>query len=72
VFFRGPVKVSYEDEQQVYQTRYFHLVQKRGQQGETLVTITIPPNDWRLVQADFLYPPDATPPQVLTIQTLDE
>jgi hypothetical protein len=72
VFFQGPVKVSYEDEQQVYQTRYFHLVQKRGQQGETLVTITIPPNDWRLVQADFLYPPDATPPQVLTIQTLDE
>jgi Protein of unknown function (DUF3370) len=70
VFFRGTVKVSYEDEQKVSQTRYFHLVQRRGQQGEPLVKIEIPAQDWRLVQVDFLYPPDATPPQVLTIETL--
>ncbi|MBF2006837.1 MAG: DUF3370 family protein [Chlorogloeopsis fritschii C42_A2020_084] len=24
-----------------------------------------------MVQVDFLYPPDATPPQVLTVQTLN-
>ncbi|NJK49433.1 DUF3370 domain-containing protein [Candidatus Gracilibacteria bacterium] len=70
VFFRGTVRVSYEDEQKVSQTRYFHLVQKRGQRGEPLVKIKIPTMDWRLVQVDFLYPPDATPPQVLTVETL--
>jgi Protein of unknown function (DUF3370) len=70
VFFRGTVRVSYEDEQKVSQTRYFHLVQKRGQRGEPLVKIEIPAMDWRLVQVDFLYPPDATPPQVLTVETL--
>ncbi len=71
VFFRGTVRVSYEDEQKVSQTRYFHLVQRRGQQGEPLAKIEIPAQDWRLVQVDFLYPPDATPPQVLTIETLE-
>ncbi|MFM6063438.1 MAG: DUF3370 family protein, partial [Microcystis panniformis] len=35
----------------------------------SLVTLTIPPGDWRVVQVNFLYPPDATPPQVLTIKT---
>jgi hypothetical protein len=69
VFFRGTVRVGYTNEQGVYQTRYFHLVQRRGQQGNPLLTTTIPPNDWRVVQLDFLYPPDATPPQVLTIHT---
>jgi hypothetical protein len=27
--------------------------------------------DRRLVLVDFLYPPDSTPPQVLTLKTLD-
>jgi hypothetical protein len=69
VFFRGTVAVNYSDDQGQAQTRFFHLVQRRGQQGESLVTVTIPPKDWRIIQVDFLYPPDATPPQVLTIQT---
>lgn len=69
IFFRGTVQIRYSDDGKT-RTRYFHLVQKRGQQGEPLVTLEIPSNDWRLVQVNFLYPPDATPPQVLTIQTL--
>lgn len=69
VFFRGTVAVNYSDDQGQAQTRFFHLVQRQGQQGESLVTVTIPPKDWRIIQVDFLYPPDATPPQVLTIQT---
>lgn len=70
-FFRGTVRVSYSDNQDLPQTRYYHLVQKRGQQGEALLNITMPPQDRNLVKVDFLYPPDATPPQVLTIKTLN-
>jgi hypothetical protein len=38
--------------------------------GEPLVQMKMPASDRRLVQFDFLYPPDATPPQMLTIETL--
>lgn len=71
VFFRGTVRVRYTDDRGLPQTRSVHLVQRRGQQGEPLVTLTMPPANQRLVQVDFLYPPDATPPQVLTVKTLD-
>ncbi|ACK67916.1 conserved hypothetical protein [Rippkaea orientalis PCC 8801] len=71
VFFRGTVKISYKDRTGNPQERYFHLVQRRGQQGEPLVRINLDPGERREVEVDFLYPPDATPPQVLTVQTLD-
>jgi hypothetical protein len=67
VFFRGTVRVRYTDEQGLPRSRYLHLVQRRGQQGEPLVTVQVPRLGTRLVEVDFLYPPDATPPQVLTI-----
>ncbi|HEY9847330.1 MAG TPA: DUF3370 domain-containing protein [Candidatus Caenarcaniphilales bacterium] len=70
VFFRGTVRVRYTDDQKLPRTRYVHLVQRRGQQSEPLVTLSLPPQARRLVQVEFLYPPDATPPQVLTIRTL--
>lgn len=70
VFFRGTVRLRYNDEQNLPQTQYVHLVQKRGQIGEPLVMLRMKRGDRQLVQVDFLYPPDATPPQVLTIQTL--
>jgi len=72
VFFRGTVQIRYKDDQGLPRTRYWHLVQRRGQQGEPLVSLKMPPQDARLVQIDFLYPPDATPPQVLTVRTLPE
>jgi hypothetical protein len=71
-FFRGTVRVRYTDDQGIPRTRYVHLVEKRGQEGEPLVTLTLPSNSLRLVQVDFLYPPDATPPQVLTVRTVKE
>jgi hypothetical protein len=71
VFFRGTVQIRYTDDARKQQTRYVHLVQRRGQQGQPLVTLTMPPSDRRLVKVDFLYPPDATPPQVLTVRTLE-
>nr|WP_290227738.1 DUF3370 domain-containing protein [Trichocoleus desertorum] len=71
VFFRGSVRVRYNDERDRPLTQYVHLVQRRGQEGEPLVTLNIPANQRRLVQVDFLYPPDSTPPQVLTVKTLE-
>jgi hypothetical protein len=72
VFFRGTVQVRYTDDAGLPQTRYVHLVQRRGQQGEALVTLKMPPSAQRLVQVDLLYPPDASPPQVLTVRTLEQ
>jgi Protein of unknown function (DUF3370) len=69
VFFRGTVKVAYQDDNSQQQEKYFHLVQKRGQRGDSLVTLNLSPQEQRTVKVDFLYPPDATPPQVLTIAT---
>lgn len=68
VFFRGTVRVRYSDDRGLPQTRYVHLVQQRGQQGEPLAVMTMPPGDRRFVTFDFLYPPDSTPPQILTIK----
>ncbi|MGB7439487.1 MAG: DUF3370 family protein [Coleofasciculaceae cyanobacterium] len=70
VFFRGTVKLFYEDEQGQSQTRYLHLVQRRGQPGEPLVQINLPPGTRKEILVNFIYPPDSTPPQVLTISTL--
>ncbi len=70
IFFRGTIRLRYKDDSNIRQTRYVHVVQRRGQQGEPLVTLNLSPNDRRTVEVDFLYPPDATPPQTLTIKTL--
>ncbi len=71
VFFRGTVKVSFNDEHGLTQSRYVHLVQRRGQPGEPLVRLSMAPKSRTMVQVDFLYPPDSTPPQVLMIKTLN-
>jgi len=68
-FFRGTVRLRYTDDQRRPKTRYVHLVQKRGEQGRPLVELNLAAGEHRLVRFDFLYPPDATPPQVLTVQT---
>ncbi|NJR22336.1 MAG: DUF3370 domain-containing protein [Richelia sp. CSU_2_1] len=69
VFFRGTVRVMFNDDRDKTITRYIHIVQRRGQQGEPLVNVNMKPGERRLVQIDFLYPPDATPPQVLTVRS---
>jgi hypothetical protein len=69
VFFRGTVRVRYENEQGKRKTEFVHLVQTRGQAGEPLVSLNMKAGDSSLVEVDFLYPPDASPPQVLTVST---
>jgi Protein of unknown function (DUF3370) len=71
VFFRGTVRLRYSNDDGLPQTRYVHLVMRRGQHGEPLATLNLKPGERRLVEFDFIYPPDATPPQILTIRTLD-
>jgi hypothetical protein len=71
VFFRGTVRVEYKNEQGQPMRRYFHLVQRQGQQGQPLVTLNLLPGESREVNIDLLYPPDATPPQVLTVRSQD-
>lgn len=70
VFFRGTVRVTYEDNQGESQTQYVHLVQRRGQPSNPLVTLNLAPGEQRNVKVEFIYPPDSTPPQVLTVKTL--
>lgn len=69
IFFRGTVRIRYKDDFGINETRYIHLIQRRGQAGEPLIRLRMPPGDRRLVQVQFLYPPDSTPPQVLTVQS---
>jgi len=70
IFYRGTLRLRYENNWGMERTRYVHVVQRRGQQGEPLLTLQLQPGEDRMVEVDFLYPPDATPPQALTIQTL--
>ncbi|MEO1148248.1 MAG: DUF3370 domain-containing protein [Cyanobacteria bacterium J06638_22] len=71
-FFRGAVELQYRDDTGRRRTHYFHLVQQRGQEGDDLVQLAIAPQNRRPVRVRLLYPPDATPPQVLTIYTLGQ
>ncbi|MBD1912970.1 MULTISPECIES: DUF3370 domain-containing protein [unclassified Leptolyngbya] len=70
VFYRGTLRIRYTNDWGAEQTRYVHVVQRRGQEGEPLVTLSLRPGEERDVEVEFLYPPDATPPQALTIETL--
>jgi hypothetical protein len=69
VFFRGSVRIRHRDDNGQPVTNFIHLVQRRGQPGEALAVLNMKTGDRRLVEVDFLYPPDATPPQVLTVST---
>ncbi|MGB3294544.1 MAG: DUF3370 domain-containing protein [Phormidesmis sp.] len=68
-FFRGPVQVRYQSDRGFPIIRNIHLVQRRGQPGEALATVTLAPQSERTISVDLLYPPDSTPPQVLTVET---
>jgi hypothetical protein len=70
VFFRGTVRVNYNGDDGTPYSRFVHLVQRRGQRGEPIAVLTLQPGQRRQVDVDLLYPPDATPPQVLTVLTL--
>lgn len=68
-FFRGTIRFRYAEGNKSPQTRYIHLVERRGERIDPPVTLFLGARQRKLVQVDFLYPPDATPPQVITVRT---
>ncbi|MBE9012975.1 DUF3370 domain-containing protein [Pseudanabaenaceae cyanobacterium LEGE 13415] len=68
-FFRGTVRLRYKDERQQSQTRYLHLWHRIGQVVDPLLKLELKPGETRSIQVDFYYPPDSTPPQVLSVTT---
>jgi Protein of unknown function (DUF3370) len=71
IFFRGTVRITYPGEQGEPITRQIHIVQRRGERGQPLVVLRLPAGTQKLVEMDLIYPPDATPPQVVTIESID-
>ena len=69
VMFRGPVEVSGLDGPggRPAARRRFHLVQRAGDQGPALGTVTLAPGQSRELRVRLIYPADATPPQVLSL-----
>jgi len=69
VMFRGTVEVAGLDgaEGRPVGRQAFHLVQRAGQQGPALGTVSLAPGQERTLQVRLIYPADATPPQVLSL-----
>jgi hypothetical protein len=69
VMFRGTVEASGLDGEGGSTTgrRSFHLVQRVGQQGPALGTVSLAPGASRNLRVRLIYPADATPPQVLSL-----
>ena len=72
VMFRGTVEVSGLDGPtgRPAGRQAFHLVQRAGQEGPPLGTITLAPGAVRQLKVRLIYPADATPPQVLSLLPL--
>jgi hypothetical protein len=68
-FFRGAVKLTYQDKQNKPVIKYIHLWQRRGEIAPPLLSWKIPAQSRQKIQINSIYPPDSTPPQILTIQT---
>ncbi|MBD2412999.1 hypothetical protein FACHB389_28405 [Nostoc calcicola FACHB-389] len=68
-FFRGTVRLRYFDDQGQQKIRYVHLWHRTGQVLEPLVQLKLPPSTKRIVHVDVIYPPDSTPPHVLSVKT---
>jgi hypothetical protein len=70
VFFRGTVCIQYKDEAGHERRHYVHIAEKLGERAAPLQTFSIPARSRKDLRVRFFYPPDATPPQILTIRTL--
>ena len=69
VFYRGTVKLTdYLSENRPFQG-LFHLVLHRGERGEPVYKMNLEPFENRELEFELFYPPDATPPQVLLLES---
>jgi hypothetical protein len=69
VMFRGPIRVEWRDAQGRAQTRYPHVVLQHGHAMPPFATIAVPAGATTQATLTLLYPADATPPQLLTIES---
>lgn len=67
IFFRGTVRLKFKNQMGIERTHYVHLVQRRGQEAEALLKLNIPAEARQDLEIGLVYPPDATPPQVITV-----
>ncbi|AII48795.1 hypothetical protein KR52_06520 [Synechococcus sp. KORDI-52] len=74
VMFRGPIQTTgLEDPEGVSNGRQTqHLVLRQGQQGPALGQLTLKPGEEKQVRVRLVYPADATPPQVITVQPVKQ
>lgn len=68
-FFRGTVLVQYLSDKGEKTKKYVHLVETRGTKSEEIFSIVMKPKGRRTVKFSMFYPPDATPPQVITFSS---
>jgi len=69
VMFRGPIEVTGLDGPagRPAGRQRFHLVQRAGERGPALGTVSLAPGATRQLRVRLIYPADATPPQVLSL-----
>ncbi len=67
VTFRGTVRLDWKNERGMDVTRLTHVTLRQGQRLPPFEVIEVPPQARREVLLQLIYPADATPPQLLTI-----
>lgn len=74
VMFRGPVEVRglADRDGTPLGRQIVHLVLRQGQQGPSLGRVHLEPGEQRDVRVRLVYPADATPPQVITVQPVKQ
>jgi hypothetical protein len=71
VVFRGSVRLQWTDEFNQKQDHLLHVVLRNGEEAPPLALLTIPPGRRYDLKMSFIYPADATAPQLFTIERLD-
>ncbi|MBP7577752.1 MAG: DUF3370 family protein [Candidatus Obscuribacter sp.] len=66
VFFRGTVMIR---ERPIGAREFFHLVMHKGEKMPVLKVVSLEPYQSKDLEFEMYYPPDATPPQMLLLQS---
>jgi len=69
VFFRGSLRLSWGPEQKP-EDFWLHQVLRAGEEAPALKVLVLPAGETRRLKLELVYPPDATPPQLLEIHRL--
>lgn len=70
MFYRGAVKLTADrDQRETPEEQYFHLTLHKGEKLSPICRYELNPRETRMIEFELYYPPDATPPQVLTFES---